>query len=359
VATRVPILNFGIRGYVDLPALALVVWAAVLEARRRRRGAPVLALLAVAGLLRPEIWLYSAAYWLWLAPPLTWPARLRLVSLAALAPALWLLSDWWVTGNPLWSLAGTSELAAQLERPTGLGALPRVLPFRLGEILRAPELALAVVGFGLGLRWFRARMLLPVGLGVLNGLAYAVFAVAGLPLLGRYLFLAAIMLALLAAVAVFGWTALGTEDPARRRWRTGALAALTLLLVFAPVQAERLDVLRRDIAARDVIQADLHKLARSSRGGELLRACSPVYVPNHRGVPALAYWTGRRPTEIVSAQLERPKPDGVFVAPANDRVEKLSVLDPRDPKRLDAEVPRGYELAARNRSWLLYAGCAL
>src|SRR5919112_1769298 len=28
VATRVPLLNFGIRGYVDLPTIALVVWAA-------------------------------------------------------------------------------------------------------------------------------------------------------------------------------------------------------------------------------------------------------------------------------------------------------------------------------------------
>src|SRR5918911_2095376 len=40
--TRVPPLNFGIRGYVDLPTIALVVWAAVLEVRRPRRGAPVL-----------------------------------------------------------------------------------------------------------------------------------------------------------------------------------------------------------------------------------------------------------------------------------------------------------------------------
>ncbi len=33
VATRVPFLNYGIRGYVDLVEIALVVWAAVLEAR--------------------------------------------------------------------------------------------------------------------------------------------------------------------------------------------------------------------------------------------------------------------------------------------------------------------------------------
>src|SRR2546423_2041773 len=67
VATRVPILNYGIRGYVDLPTAAFVVWAAVLEARTPRRGAPVLVLLALAGLLPPEAWLYAGAYWVWLA----------------------------------------------------------------------------------------------------------------------------------------------------------------------------------------------------------------------------------------------------------------------------------------------------
>ena len=80
VLTRVPILNFGIRGYVDLPTAAFVVWAAVLEARRPRRGAAVLVLLALAGLLRPEAWLYAGAYWLWLRAPL----RLLPLALAAI-----------------------------------------------------------------------------------------------------------------------------------------------------------------------------------------------------------------------------------------------------------------------------------
>src|SRR4051794_21590814 len=51
VATRVPLLNYGIRGYVDLVEIALVVWAAVLEVRRPRRAAAVLVLLGLAGLL--------------------------------------------------------------------------------------------------------------------------------------------------------------------------------------------------------------------------------------------------------------------------------------------------------------------
>src|SRR4051812_15906934 len=48
VVTRVPLLNFGIRGYVDLATAAFVVWAAVLETRNARRGAPVLILLGLA-----------------------------------------------------------------------------------------------------------------------------------------------------------------------------------------------------------------------------------------------------------------------------------------------------------------------
>jgi hypothetical protein len=61
VVTRVPVLDFGARAYVDIPFLVLVLGALLVETRRPRAGAPVLALLAVAGLLRPEAWLFSFA----------------------------------------------------------------------------------------------------------------------------------------------------------------------------------------------------------------------------------------------------------------------------------------------------------
>src|SRR5436305_3864090 len=68
VATRVPLLNYGIRGYVDIVEIAFVVWAAVLEARSPRRGGRVLVLLALAVPLRAEAWLYAGADWLSLFP---------------------------------------------------------------------------------------------------------------------------------------------------------------------------------------------------------------------------------------------------------------------------------------------------
>src|SRR4051794_32442116 len=99
VATRMPFLNYGIRGYVDLVELALVVWAAVLEARSPRRGWPVLVLLGLAGLLRPEAWLYACAYWLWLFPARGWPDRVRLGLLVLAAPLAWGLSDLAISGD--------------------------------------------------------------------------------------------------------------------------------------------------------------------------------------------------------------------------------------------------------------------
>ncbi|MEA2132051.1 MAG: hypothetical protein QOJ85_4942 [Solirubrobacteraceae bacterium] len=355
-ATRVPPLNFGIRGYVDLPAIAFVVWAVVLEARRPRRGWPVLVLLGLAGLLRPEAWLFIAAYWLWLFPARGWRERIGLALLAAAAPAIWLLSDLAVTGDALWSLHGTHDLAGQLKRPTGLGNVPKLMPRRLGEIMRLPELIASVLGFAGALLWMRRRALLPAGVLVLNGVAYLVLAVAGLPLLGRYLFLAGAMLSLFAAVAVFGWTALPEADRLRGLWRIGGLVALAAILLFLPNQVDRLTTLRDDIAARQRVDADLHELVGTRRVRGALGRCGTLYVPNHRTVPQLAYWTGRGPAAIVSAKLRRPARRGLFLAPANGVVAKLSILDKRDLSA-PAQRPAGYREITRNRSWVLYGGC--
>ena len=355
-ATRVPPLNFGIRGYVDLPAIAFVVWAAVLEARRPRRGWPVLLLLGLAGLLRPEAWLFIAAYWLWLFPARDWRARAGLGALAAAAPAIWLVSDLAVTGDALWSLHGTHELAGQLKRPTGLDEVPKLMPRRLGEIMRLAELIAAVIGFAAALAWMRRRAAVPAAVLVLNGVAYVVLAAAGLPLLGRYLFLAGAMLSLFAAVAVFGWSALPPDSRPRAPWRIGGLVVLAAILLFLPNQVDRLTTLRDDIAARQRVDADLHELVQSRRAHDALERCGTLYVPNHRTVPQLAYWTGRRPAAIVSAQRERPSRRGLFVAPVSRRVAKLSILDKRDLSA-PARRPRGYREVTRNRSWTLYGGC--
>jgi len=332
VLTRVPILNFGIRGYVDLPMVALIVWAAILEVRRPRRGAPVLVLLAIAGLLRPEAWLFAAGYWLWLRAPA------RLLPLALAAPAVWFALDGLVTGNPVHSASGTQDLARELGRQTGITSVAELMPRRLGEILRLPELLAAVAGFGFGWAFLRERMYLPSALAVLNALAYTAFGVARLPLLGRYLLLAAAMLALFAALGALGW--LRRPDP---RWRAVGIAALAAMAVFFPLQqAGRLDALRDDIAARDRIQADLRDLV--DRGA--FDGCKRIGTGTHRPIPLLRYWLDRAPGTVT--------PDGgdCRLIPATPEVAELAVLDPREPgaRRIEAI---GADVIAGNRSWLV------
>jgi len=223
--------------------------------------------------------------------------------------------------------------------------------------MRLPELIAAVIGFVAGLKWMRDRTLLPAAIAILNGLAYLAFGIVHLPLLGRYLFLAGAMLSLFAGLAAFGWTALGrTVQPLRSRWLAGGLVVLAAIVAFTPQQVNRLRNLRTDIANRDRVQADLHSLVKTGAAERAFDTCGRVFVPNHRPVPMLAYWTGRQPKEIVSAQLERPGPKGLFVAPATPQVAKLSILDPRDLSA-PATRPPGYRLIVRNRSWILYGGC--
>jgi len=82
--------------------------------------------------------------------------------------------------------------------------------------------------------------------------------------------------------------------------------------------------------------------------------CGPVYVPNHRLVPLLAYWHDLRPSRIL-ARLPVTS-SGVLVLPANSRAQRLSILDPHEPRPRRLTPPAGWRLRAGNRSWLLYTG---
>ena len=358
VVTRDPFLSQGVRAYVDIPFLALVVAAAVLEARRPRRGMPVLVLIGLAGLLRPEAWLLGAAYWLYLLPVLDRRRAVIMAALAAAPPVLWALSDLAVTGDPLHSLTFTRDTADTLGRPQGIENVPEIMPRRLGEILRWVPLVGGTAGFVLALRYARERALVPAALAMLGGVSFVLIGLAGLSLLGRYLFLPAAMIAIFFGFAALGW--IDAPAGAARRWWAAGAAVLLVAFVGSTIshQSDRLERLRDGIQLRGGIQDDLRDLTRDGVAEPLLERCSPVYVPNHRPVPILAWYLDRRPADFISAQLEPPR-RGLYVAPATDEVEEKFVLDPRDPKRF--EVPRrpaGFRPVADNASWVLYErGC--
>jgi hypothetical protein len=339
ILTRIPVLSFGVRAYVDIPYVALALGAILAEARGRNPRL-VLALLALAGLLRPEAWLFSFAY-------LIFKRDLKLLPWAAAAPALWMAHDLLLAGDPLHSLLGTRDNAETLQRTTGLGAVPGTVPRRLGEILREPGLFGAAAGGLLVLGLQRRRAALPIAAGFVSIAAFCVLAAAGLPILGRYLLLPAALLAVFCGAGAFGW--LQIEGPWRIRWAMVGTAILAAFVVFAPGQVDRVRDLRASMGTQADILADLHDIT-----GDV--TCRPVAVPNHRPVPHVALWTGIPPGDIVSAQLEQPG-SGAYIDPASERVERNFTLDPKDPKRLTASVPAGFEEVASNRSWRLYARC--
>ena len=360
VLTRVPVLDFGARAYVDIPFLVLVLGALLAETRRPRSAGPVLALLAVAGLLRPEAWLFSAAYLLWLLWPgirssarragpqraAAWRDAAPLLLLAASGPLLWALHDLLLTGNPLHSLTGTRDNAALLGRVTGIEHLPTAVPNRLGEILREPVLLAAAVGGLLALVWRRDRHVrLGTAAGLLALAAFSVLAAAGLPIITRYLLLTATLLAIFAGAGVFGWLDL---LPGRERtwWARFAAVALVVLLAFVPSQVGRIGRLGDALARQEAIQGKLGEIEVGGRG--------QLAVPNRRPIPLLALWLDRDPGTIVDAQEDGLPLEGSYLVPASAQVARDYILDRRDRDKRIAAPPARFRLVERNSAWHLY-----
>ncbi len=366
--TRVPVLAYGVRAYVDIPYLLLVLSALLVESRRARAGWPVLALLALAGLLRPEAWALSGLYWLYL---IAWPAyrgradgspwtleRSRrelagLTLLAAAAPLVWVLSDLAITGDAVWSLTNTRHTAHTLDRVTGIANVPEYIPRRIGEILRPPVLVGAALGGVLSLLWLRSRARLPAIVGVVAVVVFAALAAAGLPINTRYAFVAAAILCVFCGAGVFGWTLLAREDPRRRWWMAGGLIVLAALIAYAPSQYRSARSQLDALAAQQRIEGDLVALVHDHAIG---LECGPIGVPNHAPVPLLALYLKTSPANVVSAQVNQIS-YGTYVDPASMEVEHDYVLDPHDP-HLAVTVPPGFTESATNRSWLIFKRCS-
>ena len=86
VLTRPALERDALIGYQDTAFAVLIVWAVLLEARQARRGVPVLVLLALAGLMRPEAWALAGLYTLYLWRGASGRERLTYAGLTALAP---------------------------------------------------------------------------------------------------------------------------------------------------------------------------------------------------------------------------------------------------------------------------------
>src|SRR3954469_7621282 len=283
LVTRFDFPFLAARGYIDIPYMALVIWAAALEVARPRRGLPVFLLLTAASLLRPEAWVLIGLYWLWFAWKATWRERILYAGLAAVGPLSWALLDLAVTGDPLFSLHHTGETAEELGRAKGLGAVPSSTKDFLQRLDKVPVVVGAVAGGLLALWCAPRRIWMPLILFVSGVGTFFMVGVAGLSVIQRYLLVPSLMVMIFCGVALAGWTMLRPGSWLRRAWAVGAAALVVFGLVFT---ATRVNVAKLDSELR--FRGDAHHALEHVMAAPAVKAglrCGAVSVPTHKLVP--------------------------------------------------------------------------
>jgi hypothetical protein len=354
--TRFDFAFLAARGYIDIPYMAIVVWAAVLEAARPRRGTPVLWLLAAAGMLRPEGWVLAGAYVLWLAPRATWPERLRYAALAAVGPAVWCAVDLAVTGNPLFSLLYTSGSAEDLGRSQPLSQLPSTLPEFFGALVKLPVELLALAGLAFGVIATPRRIAMPLVLFVAGLGTFVLIGAAGASVIQRYLAIAAVALLVFAGVGLGGWTVLAPSR-ARRWW---AIAAGVFVVGGMAYTATRLDLgyFQDELTFRGAAHRDLVRVLDSAPVQRGLR-CGPLSVPNHKLVPD-SRWIADLPAGRVIARADprarQPRRGVALVVTSRFAIFKQAWTSPGDDPRIQLPPP-GFSRAVTSRFYAAYVAC--
>ena len=277
------------RGYIDIPYMALVVWAAMLEARARGAVSRCSSCSAWRGCCGPRRGSWPAMYWVWVAWKATWRQRFLYAALAALGPLTWATVDFLVTGNPLFSQQYTAGSAEDLGRQRSLSELPSAIPTFFQNLVKLPVLLAAGAGVVLGVVISPRRMMMPLVL-LLAGLAtFVAIGVAGASVIERYLAVPALALMVFAAVAIGGWTML-LPSRIRTAWMIGATVIVLAGVAFT---ATRLSVSRFDneLRFRGQAHADLTEVLSDPRVKAGLR-CGPLTGPNHKIVPDARWIAG-------------------------------------------------------------------
>jgi hypothetical protein len=275
------------RGYIDVPFLALIVWAAALEAEKPRRGTSVFLLLAGAGLLRPEAWLLSgtyALYLMWMGR--RWP-RPSEVFWVLVSPVIWTASDWIVTGDPLYSSNYTTRSALSLGRRVPVEQLPERLAHFMNDLTKPPVLLAGLIGIVLAFVLVRPRtkLVLPSFLFVFGIVTFLALSIRGFAVINRYLVISALALTLFAAFTLGGWSVLRT----RGRWIWAAGAGLVIVLGAGwTISKFHFEHIRWELRSRQLVHADMVRLLADPRV-QAARRCGPVTVPNHKLVPDVRY----------------------------------------------------------------------
>ena len=351
VLTRPALERDALLGYQDTAFAVVIVLAVLLEARRPRRGEAVLALLALAGLMRPEAWVLGGLYLVW-----TWPAadraqRVRLLGLTVLAPVVWALSDLAVTGDALHSLHGTADLAEAVDRRRDVVDAPYWTAQYFGYTLREPLVVGIPVGLFLAWRLRLRSAILPLAVVAAMTVVFMAGPLFGLPLIGRYVRTPSVLLSLFYGLAVCGF--LLVSDPrARRLWTWAGAAVAALSVLFLPWHVGMLADLERRLDRDGAMYAALRETARDPVVRRAVAECGGrITATDYRPLPHLRFWLGTDPGSV-----------GTTLAGASPRAEVV-LLPRRVPlmRRFYQEnfprqaAPPGWREIHRNGLWRVVA----
>jgi hypothetical protein len=332
----------------DIPALAAVLGALVLELRRPRRGYAPLWLLAIAGMWRPEVWLLSGAYAAYCAPVFAGAQRRCLAALALIGPAVWLLSDLVMTGDPIYSLKYTRWAAAAAARPRGIAEVPRVLWRTLTEYFSIPVIVAAGLGLLIDLRSGILPRVLPAWCA-LTLIAFAAIGATSLPVIGRYTLPTVVATALYAGLFLGGWSRV-PHGWTRRAWQFGAAGCAALILGGALAGIEHLSIEKRHLNELGRLDRDLTTLVGRRAVSNLVATCQPLQT-SYQIVPLLAFDLGVSTRSVTPVNSGIPD-DGIVIQPAHAQtLFEAQQVSPR------AFLRRGFVMIANSRDWLAFARC--
>jgi hypothetical protein len=357
---------YAARGYLDISYMALVVWAAVLEARRPRAGTPVLVLLALAGLLRPEAWVMAGLYWLWLSWRASWQDRARYAALAAIGPVVWAGTDLIVTGDPLYSLTYTSSFAEELGRATGAQSIPSATWEYLVKLDKTPVVIGGILGVALAVLAMPRRAAVPAALLAVGLGTFGLVGAGGFSVIDRYLLVTSLMVMVFCAVSLAGWTML-VPGRLRTAWMAGAGLLVTFGIVWTAVHINT-GRLTRELEWRGDAHAALHDVLKDPGVRAGLR-CGPVSVPNHKLIPDVR-WIEDLPAGRVVARSQaladtpRAKRVGARIARGGVAiypVERFTILRQALVSKSDDPAtlvpPPGYVRRAVSPYYAVYVRC--
>jgi hypothetical protein len=355
VLTRPALGRDVLLGYQDVPFAALIVGATLLEAKRPKNGLPTLALLGVAGLLRPEAWVLSGLYviWVWRKSPEA-ADRAKLVAAALAAPLLWAAMDLLVTGDPLHSLHGTANLAEEVDRRRSVGDVPYWSLRFFAFTLREPVTVGVVVGLVFALRHARAKARLPLAV---IGLLTAVFAVGpifGLPLIARYIRTPSILLTVFFGLALVGWMSL-PKGRERTAWTAAAVVTGGLFLAFLPSNLSMLYDLHTRSNREGAFWGGVRDVGEAAPVRRAFAACAPITSVDNRPIPYLRYWIDGDPGEVGTIDKNADPLGKLVLAPRHSFPTNRFYTD-HFP---EYTPPPGYRVLYQNRTWRVYAaaGC--